>query len=195
MPSADGKYISLRGKEIHYVEQPGQGVPSVLLHGQPGTYKDFEKVTPELPGYTWFRSAGLRLVPRGLAALSGPNRSGARVVGAAQTRPGDSGGSVVRRQPRARCCAAIPAGCGETDPRRPSGRGTKSTTQDLLQALFILFSHWPMVRTVIDGTVGDVIKRVSATAAATNAFAPEPVDSIYERRLLSVNMTPGNLDA
>jgi Predicted hydrolases or acyltransferases (alpha/beta hydrolase superfamily) len=50
MPSADGKYISLRGKEIHYVEQPGQGVPIVLLHGQPGTYKDFEKVTPELPG-------------------------------------------------------------------------------------------------------------------------------------------------
>ena len=52
-----------------------------------------------------------------------------------------------------------------------------------------------MVRTVIDVTVGDVIKRVAATAAATNAFAPEPVDPIYERRLLSVNMTPGNLDA
>src|SRR6476660_9794962 len=50
MPLADGKYISLRGKEIHYVEQPGQGVPIVLLHGQPGTYKDFEKVAPELPG-------------------------------------------------------------------------------------------------------------------------------------------------
>ena len=25
-------------------------VPIVLLHGLPGTYKDFEKVTPELPG-------------------------------------------------------------------------------------------------------------------------------------------------
>src|SRR5258705_2671589 len=72
---------------------------------------------------------------------------------------------------------------------------TKSTTQDLLQARFILFSHWPVVRTVIDVAVGDVMKRVSATAAATNAFAPEPVDPIYERRLLSVNMTPGNLDA
>jgi hypothetical protein len=30
MPSADGKYISLRGKEIHYVEQPGQGPPKTL---------------------------------------------------------------------------------------------------------------------------------------------------------------------
>ena len=72
----------------------------------------------------------------------------------------------------------------------PAAGGTRSTTQDLLQARFILFSHWPVVRTVIDVTVGDVIKRVSATAAATNAFAPEPVDPIYERRLLSVNMTP-----
>ena len=25
MPSAEGKYISLRDKEIHYFEQPGQG--------------------------------------------------------------------------------------------------------------------------------------------------------------------------
>ena len=77
----------------------------------------------------------------------------------------------------------------------PAAGGTRSTTKDLLQARFILFSHWPVVRTVIDVTVGDVIKRVSATAAATNAFAPESVDPVYERRLLSVNMTPGNLDA
>jgi pimeloyl-ACP methyl ester carboxylesterase len=77
----------------------------------------------------------------------------------------------------------------------PAAGGTRSTTQDLLQARFILFSHWPVVRTVIALTVGDVIKRVSATAAATNAFAPQPVDPGYERRLLSVNMTPGNLDA
>ena len=26
MPPADGKYISLHGKDIHYFEQPGQGV-------------------------------------------------------------------------------------------------------------------------------------------------------------------------
>ena len=52
-----------------------------------------------------------------------------------------------------------------------------------------------MVRTVIDVTVGDVIKRVSATVGATNAFAPEPVDPTLEQRPLSVAMTPGNLDA
>ena len=50
MPPADGKYISLHGKEIHYFEQPGQGVPVVMIHGQPGTYKDFDPVVAELPG-------------------------------------------------------------------------------------------------------------------------------------------------
>src|SRR6476620_6118551 len=42
--------LTVGGKQIHYIEQPGRGVPVLLLHGQPGTYKDFEKVTPELPG-------------------------------------------------------------------------------------------------------------------------------------------------
>jgi hypothetical protein len=35
MPPAGGKYISLHGKEIHYFEQPGQGVPVVMIHGEP----------------------------------------------------------------------------------------------------------------------------------------------------------------
>jgi hypothetical protein len=33
MPPADGKYISLRGKEIHYAEQTGRGRPVVMIHG------------------------------------------------------------------------------------------------------------------------------------------------------------------
>jgi hypothetical protein len=39
MPEADGKYISLRGKEIHYFEQLGRGVPVVMIHGLPGTQR------------------------------------------------------------------------------------------------------------------------------------------------------------
>ena len=50
MPPADGKYISLHGKEIHYFEQPGQGVPVVMIHGQPGSHQDFDPVVAELPG-------------------------------------------------------------------------------------------------------------------------------------------------
>ena len=77
----------------------------------------------------------------------------------------------------------------------PAAGGLRSKTLDVLQARFIRFSQWPVVRTMVDATVGDVIKRISATSGAENAFAPEPVDPAFEQRLLSVAMTPGNLDA
>src|SRR5260370_23132974 len=50
MPPAGGKYISLHGKEIHYFEQPGQCVPVVMIHGEPGSHKDCDPVVAELPG-------------------------------------------------------------------------------------------------------------------------------------------------
>jgi pimeloyl-ACP methyl ester carboxylesterase len=37
MPPADGKYITLHGKEIHYTDQPGEGVPVVMIHGLPAS--------------------------------------------------------------------------------------------------------------------------------------------------------------
>ena len=49
-PQADGEYIGLHGKEIHYFEQPGDGTPVVMIHGLPGTYADFDPVLPELAG-------------------------------------------------------------------------------------------------------------------------------------------------
>lgn len=197
MPPAEGKYISLRGKDIHYVEQAGQGVPVVLLHGQPGTYKDFEKLIPELPGlhlisidrpgYGWSRGGWmpyqdeidllhdlltqLKLTP---AILVGQSFGGSLALGVARRYPQDVAKMILVA---------------------PAAGGAKSAAQDLLQARFILFSHWPVVRTIINVTVGDIIKRVAATAAARDAFTPEPVDPVYEQRLLSVNMTPGNLDA
>src|SRR5262249_48883942 len=69
MPAADGKYISLRGKEIHYFEQPGQGIPVVMIHGLPGTHKEFDPVIPYLqglhvisidrPGFGWSKGGPL----------------------------------------------------------------------------------------------------------------------------------------
>ncbi len=79
MPSAEGKYISLRGKEIHYFEQPGQGVPVVMIHGLPGTHKDFDPVIPELqgmhvisidrPGFGWSKGAGCRTGTRSTSSM------------------------------------------------------------------------------------------------------------------------------
>ena len=197
MPPAGGKYISLHGKEIHYFEQPGQGVPVVMIHGQPGSHKDFDPVVAELPGlhlisidrpgFGWSKGgwlpyqeqidvvhellSALKLAP---AVLVGHSFGGTLALGVARRYPQDVASLILVA---------------------PAAGGLRSNTMDVLQARFIRFSQWPVVRTVVDATVGDVIKRFSATSGAENAFAPEPVDPAFEQRLLSVGMTPGNLDA
>lgn len=197
MPPAGGRYISLHGKEIHYFEQPGQGVPVVLIHGEPGSHKDFDPVVAELPGvhlisidrpgFGWSKGGwlpyqeqidvvhelltALKLAP---AVLVGHSFGGTLALG------------VARRYPQDVVSLILVA---------PAAGGLRSNTMDVLQARYIRFSQWPVVRTVVDATVGDVIKRFSATSGAENAFAPEPVDPAFEQRLLSVGMTPGNLDA
>jgi pimeloyl-ACP methyl ester carboxylesterase len=197
MPSADGKYISLHGKEIHYFEQPGRGVPVVMIHGQPGSYKDFDPVVAELPGlhlisidrpgFGWSKGGwlpyqeqidvvhelltALKLAP---AILVGHSFGGTLALGVARRYPQDVASLILVA---------------------PAAGGLRSETLDVLQARFIRFSQWPVVCTVVEATVGDVIKRFSATSGAEDAFAPEPVDPAFEQRLLSVGMSPGNLDA
>lgn len=197
MPLADGKYISLQGREIHYFEQPGQGVPVVMIHGLPGTHKDLDPVIPHLqgmhvisidrPGFGWSKGGWLpyqqqidmvhemltqlRLSP---AIVVGHSFGGALALGLARRYPQDVAKMVL-----------VAPGAG----------GTRSKTMDLLQARYLRFSQQPVIRTVIDVTVGNLIKRISATSGVGHAFEPQPVNPDYERRLLSVTMTPGNLAA
>ena len=197
MPAADGEFISLRSKEIHYVEQPGRGVPVVMIHGLPGTHRDFDPVLPKLaglhvisidrPGFGWSGGGWLPfqeqvdvvhelLVQRrlGPAVLVGHSFGAVVALGLARRFPQDVARMVL-----------VAPGAG----------GKRSATADLLQARYIQFSQLPVVSTVIDAVAGDVIKRVSATSGAVHAFEPREVDPGYEQRLLSVTMTPGNLRA
>ncbi len=45
--SNQGSYLTIRGTKIYY-EVYGSGVPLILLHGQLGSIKDFQKCIPEL---------------------------------------------------------------------------------------------------------------------------------------------------
>jgi pimeloyl-ACP methyl ester carboxylesterase len=197
MPAADGKYISLRGKEIHYFEQPGQGRPVVMIHGLPGTHKDFDPVIPHLqglhvisidrPGFGWSKGGPLPyqdqidLVHEMLTQL---RLSPAIVVG--HSFGGTVALGLARRHPQDVAKMVLVA---------PGASGTRSKTPDLLQARYIQFSQLPVIATINDVIAGNLIKRVSATSGAGHAFEPKPVDPTYERRLLSVTMTPGNLAA
>jgi pimeloyl-ACP methyl ester carboxylesterase len=197
MPPADGKYISLRGKEIHYVEQPGQGVPVVLIHGLPGTYKDFDPVIPELkgmhviaidrPGFGWSKGGWLPyqdqidMVHELLAQLK---VSPAILVG--HSFGGTLALGVARRYPQDVAKLVLAA---------PGAGGLRPDTMAQINARYARFSQLPVLEPVLDVTVNQVIKRVAATSGAAQAFAPEKVDPTFEQLLLSVSMTPGNLAA
>jgi pimeloyl-ACP methyl ester carboxylesterase len=197
MPPADGKYISLRGKEIHYAEQTGRGRPVVMIHGLPGTRKDFDPVVAQLPGmhvvsidrpgFGWSKGGAvpyqeqidlihemltrLRLSP---AVVVGHSFGGTVALGLARRYPHDVARMILVA---------------------PGASGTRSKTPDLMQARYIQFSQLPVISTLNDVIAGNLIKRVSAIPAAAHAFEPKPVDPTYQRRLLSVTMTPGNLAA
>lgn len=197
MPSADGEYIRLRGKEIHYFEQTGEGPAVLMLHGLPGTYRDFDPVIPELqgrhvisidrPGFGWSKGGPLpyqeqidavhdlvtqlKLAP---VILVGHSFGGTLALG------------VARRYPRDIAKMVLVA---------PGAGGVRSHVMDRFNARYAEFSRLPVVKPVMDVAVNDVIKRVAATSGAARAFAPDKVDPSYEQRLLSVSMTPGNLAA
>ncbi len=77
----------------------------------------------------------------------------------------------------------------------PGAGGLRSDTMAQINARYAQFSQLPVLAPVLDVTVNQVIKRVAATSGAAKAFAPEKVDPVFEERLLSVSMTPGNLAA
>jgi pimeloyl-ACP methyl ester carboxylesterase len=167
MPPADGKYISLHGKEIHYFEQPGQGVPVVMIHGEPGSHQDFAPVVAELrglhliliarPGFGWSKSGwvpyqeqidvvdalltALKLAP---AVLVGHSFGGTLTLGVARRYPQDVASLILVA---------------------PAAGGLRSQTMDVLQALHPVQSV-AGVRTIVDTAVGDVAKRISATSGA-----------------------------
>ncbi len=197
MPSAEGEYISLRGKDIHYVEQPGDGVAVVMLHGLPGTYRDFDPVLPELrgrrviaidrPGFGWSKGGPspyqeqidmvhdlVTQLDLGPVILVGHSFGGTLALGVARRYPDDIAKLVL-----------VAPGAG----------GMRSAAMDLFNARYARFSQLPVIGSLLDATVNQLIKRVAATGGAARAFHPEKIDPAYEQRLLSVSMTRGNLTA
>ena len=171
MPEAGGKYISLRGKEIHYFEQAGEGPPVVLIHGLPGTYKDFDPVLPHLqgrhliafdrPGFGWSKGGWvpyqeqIDLVHEMLTQL---RLSRAVVVG--HSFGGTVALGLARRYPQDIAKMILVA---------PGAGGTRSKPMDQFNAHYVQFSQLPVVGTAIDVTAGDVIKRLIASGGAAGS--------------------------
>lgn len=196
MPTADGKYAAIDDREIHYVEQSGQGIPVLMLHGLPGTHKDFDAVTAQVPGlhvsaldrpgFGWSRGGPAPyqdqidavhqfITQRNIAPviLVGHSFGGTLALGLASRYLQD----IVKMILLA-----------------PGAGGMTTSTKTLLQARYIQFTHLPVIKSVVSWTFGNVALRLSAELVAREAFSPGEVDPTYQARLLAVSLTPGNLD-
>jgi pimeloyl-ACP methyl ester carboxylesterase len=196
-PKPTGSFLEVGALRVHYIERPGGGTPVVLIHGLPGTAEDWNDVTPLLasartialdrPGFG-YSSGGYVPFDRQLSAihgllaklgvrrpiLVGHSYGGTVSLGYAERYPDDVRGLVL-----------VDAAAAGQHP---------GSLQEV-QARLIQVMQLPVIRQVADATFSQLLRTVSAEIGDSEAFAPEPVATAHEHRLLAINMTSGDLEA
>lgn len=197
MPPAAGDFITVGEKRIHHVDQPGAGLPVVMLPGLPGTYRDFDPLMDRLrgmhvvrldrPGFGWSDGGWLSYqdqIDLLHELLNRQHLTPAVVVG--HSFGGSVGLGLARRYPNDVAALVIVAA---------AAGGMRAHPIDLLRARYLRFTRLPLIRSVVGLTYGNIALRLSAHFGTRNAFAPDGVDPSHRHRALAVALTPGNLNA
>lgn len=192
-PQPAGQFATVAGHKIHYVEHPGAGPTAqtvVLLHGQPGTIGDWERVVPLLknyrviavdrPGYGHSGSGVPDLaeqadVLHGLlirlkatpAIVVGHSWGGAMSMAIASRHPADVSELVL-------------VGTAGGDFRR--------SRKVLMQARMTGFLEAPGVRQIANATFANTMRKAVATPDLKLAFDPLPLDPGYQKRFLALTL-------
>ena len=176
MPPAGGGFLTVDGHDIHYLEQTGSGTPVVILHGLPGTLHDFEPVIAKMPnshvfsldrpGFGWSKGGWVPFQQQidivhgfitqlglGPAIVVGHSFGGSLALGLAGRYPQDVARLVLIA---------------------PAAGGIRLKTMDVLQARYILFSHLPVVKSIVRLTFGNIALRLSDTSARATHSSPSP---------------------
>lgn len=193
---AGSKYATVDGRSIHYVEKPGREPAVVMIHGLPGTWGDWDAVADELkgrrtiqidrPGYAYSSegyvpfSAQVDLIhdfTRELKlkdpVIAGHSYGGTMSLVYGERFPKDVSGIV----------AVDPA----VDPAdMPKERE--------LQAHFIQFTQTPVIKQVLNLTVSQLVRTISADMGGKEAFDPDAVNQGWTDRTLALNMRQRDLD-
>jgi pimeloyl-ACP methyl ester carboxylesterase len=196
-PKPTGSFMRIGKLRVRYLERPGAGTPVVLIHGLPGTADDFDAVTPLLAGHRTvaidrpgfgYSTGGyvpfarqLETIHELLAALHiskpilvGHSYGGTIALGLAERYPSDVRGLVL--------VDAAAAGS------HPNGFAR-------LQAHFLHVLELPAIWQLADVTFSQLLRKISAEMADSEAFHPQPVAAAHRRRVLAISMTRGNLEA
>lgn len=194
-PAPAGSFVQIGKYRVHYIEHPGAGTPVVLIHGLPGTAQDWEDVTPLLagrrtiaidrPGFGYSSggyvpfSRQLEIIDALLQRLHvvrpilvGHSYGGTISLGFAERYPSDVRGLVL-----------VDA----------AAAGQHLGALARAQAHLVKFLQLPVIRQVANATFGQLLITVSVNQAEAEAFHPLPVVVAHHRRVLSINMTHGNL--
>ncbi len=196
-PKPTGSFIQVGKLRIHYIERPGSGIPVVLIHGLPGTAEDWEDVTPLLAGHRTvaidrpgfgYSTGGYVPFSRQLETIDvllhklhivrpilvGHSYGGTISLGFAERYPSEVRGLVL-----------VDAAAAGT---HPDGFAR-------LQAHFLHVMQLPVVWQIANVTFSQLLRKVSAELAESEAFDPQPVVAAHRQRVLAISMTRGNLQA
>jgi pimeloyl-ACP methyl ester carboxylesterase len=196
-PRPYGLFARVDGLRIRYLERPGREPAVLLIHGLPGTAADFEAVTPliggerviaiDRPGFG-FSSGGYFAIGRQLEAIHDLlARLGiARVVIAGHSY----GGSIAIAY--AEHHQAGVQGLVLVDAAAACAR---TGALEKVQARLVQALELPVVAPLADVAFSQLLRTASAEMGESEAFAPNPVDPAHRRRLLSINLKHGNLEA
>ncbi len=194
---AGSKFVDVGGKRIHYVERAGKEPAVVMIHGLPGTWGDWDAVADELkgrrtisidrPGYA-FSSEGYVSFEDQLTIINGFTR---RLGLKRPVIVGHSYGGALALMYSFRFAGQY-SGIVAVDPAVSS--------EDIpfvrkAQARFVALLELPVLHQLGALTSSNIIRRSSVAMGGKEAFSPDPVDTDWKERALSLNMRYRDLEA
>ncbi|MBI5310744.1 MAG: alpha/beta hydrolase [Actinobacteria bacterium] len=183
-----GKSIGVAGRELHYIERPGDGIPVVLIHGMPGTALDFTHVLDELPGtrclafdrpgYGWSTGGPVPFREQVEAVHAALGELGvARAVFVGHSYGGTFCLSMAIDHPESVAALVLVA---------PAAGGSRVSEATERQSRLIRRLQRPGVRQVADLLFLRAARRIAAQAGASRTYPPGERHDAARRRAVAV---------